>query len=203
VFINLTGDVAGAWTTNSNAGLVWGIDLGSGTNFNTTANTWQTGNFLRTAGCVTFVNQVAGSTLNITGVQVEQVSPGAAYGTAFEHVPYGTQMSWCQRYVPCFNSASTTDSLMAWSNGSANTSGLGILTFPVPTRVRVTGVVVSSWAHILLTSGVALTTAGIAGASLNSVTLSGGYTASGIAYGSSAAFFGSASGQLYFTGAQM
>jgi hypothetical protein len=98
VVITLVGDTTGTWATDNTAGLFWQLDLGSGTNYNTTANTWQAGFFLRTAGSVSFVNQVAGSTLNITGVQLTQVSPGATSDTSFEHVPYATQLSWCQRY---------------------------------------------------------------------------------------------------------
>ena len=94
VSVTLQGDVTGTWLTDTGVGLSFGIDLGSGSNFNTTAGTWQAGNYLRTSGSITFVNQPNGSTLNITGVQLEKA--GAA--SEFEHVPYDEQLRRCQRY---------------------------------------------------------------------------------------------------------
>lgn len=94
VSVTLQGDVTGTWLTDTGVGLSFGIDLGSGSNFNTTADTWQAGNYLRTSGSVTFVNQPNGSTLNITGVQLEKA--GAA--SEFEYVPYDEQLRRCQRY---------------------------------------------------------------------------------------------------------
>lgn len=95
----LTADNGGAWTTDNTLGVSLIIDLGSGTNFNAPAtNAWQAGNYFRSAGSVTLVNQIAGSTLNITGVQLEQVSAGATSGTAFENVSYAQQLYWCQKY---------------------------------------------------------------------------------------------------------
>jgi len=75
------------------------LDLGSGSNFNTTAGSWQAGNYLRTAGSVIFVDQAAGSTLNITGVQLEKVPTGATTGTDFEFLPDAIPLWLCQRYL--------------------------------------------------------------------------------------------------------
>lgn len=103
VSITLVGDTAGTWTTDNTTGLFWGIDLGSGANFNTTAGVWQSGNFRRTSGSVTLVNQVAGSTLNITGVQFEKIPTGATQGTDFEWLPYDTELKRCERYYEALN----------------------------------------------------------------------------------------------------
>lgn len=97
--ITLTGDLTGTWLTDSGAGLYLTFDLGSGTNFNTTAGSWQAGNFTRTAGSVSFVNQTAGATLNITGVQLEIGSTA----TPFEQRPYGMELALCQRYYQQIN----------------------------------------------------------------------------------------------------
>lgn len=99
VSITLVGDTTGTWNTDTTVGMFWTIDLGSGTNFSTTTNAWQAGDFVRTAGSVTFVNQVVGSTLNITGVQLEKVPTGATQGTDFEFVPADVSMIRCQRYL--------------------------------------------------------------------------------------------------------
>lgn len=94
VKITIVGDIMGAWATDNTAGLALTFDLGSGTNMNGTNGTWQAGNLLRTAGSVTFVNQSAGSTLNITGVQLEVGS----VATPLEQRPYGMELALCQRY---------------------------------------------------------------------------------------------------------
>lgn len=93
VKVTLTGDTTGAWLTDTGVGLYLSFDLGSGSNFNTAAGSWQTGNFLRTAGSVTFVNQTAGATLNITGVDCR---PGSVAPTVFERRMGELQL--CQRY---------------------------------------------------------------------------------------------------------
>ena len=135
----LPGDVSGAWATDNTSGLQVAFDLGCGTTYQSAAlNSWQVGNFLNTAASVKFVSQAVGSTLNITGVQLEQVSPGATQGTAFEHVSYADQLRWCQRYLPCFMVGNYSLVLQALDTVSAYGSPL---TFPVKTRVPVTGLV--------------------------------------------------------------
>lgn len=97
--IVLVGDTTGTWTTDNTSGCRLLFDLGSGSNFNSTAGSWQAGALLRTSGSVTFVNQTVGSTLNITGVQVEAVPTGATSPTAFEFLPYDVQLHRSQRYA--------------------------------------------------------------------------------------------------------
>jgi hypothetical protein len=100
VQITLQGATTGTWSIDNTTGLTWALDLGSGTNFNTpTVDTWQAGNYLNTAGSVTFVNQVVGSTLNITGVQLEKVESLSAPATDFESLPIGIELALCQRYL--------------------------------------------------------------------------------------------------------
>ncbi len=203
----LVADNTGTWATDNTVGLRFGIDLGSGTNFNATAGAWTASNTWRTAGSVTFVNQTAGATLNITGVQLEQVAAGATAGTSFEHVSYADQLRRCQRYLPAFSSSTTGIYFATGSNVNTST-GYVLFPFSVPTRVSIGGAVVNSLGNF------SLATPGIAGSALTSLTVLGGglsgiylsavgtgtpYTAglpSGI-YNSNAA------GLIYFTGAQM
>jgi hypothetical protein len=144
VVITLVGDTTGTWATDNTAGLYWGIDLGSGSNFNTTAGSWQAGTFVRTSGSVSFVNQVNGSTLNITGVQLEAVPTGATAGTAFEVLPYEAQLRRCQRYLPYFSTNGAVAVLMGSAYSSTTTNASLAINFPVPTRIPVTAVVVSN-----------------------------------------------------------
>ena len=91
--ITVTGELTGTWATDNTVGMFISWDLGSGSNFNTTAGSWQVGNFLRTSGSVTFVNQAAGSTLNITGVDCRL---GSVAPTVFER--RANELQLAQRY---------------------------------------------------------------------------------------------------------
>jgi hypothetical protein len=134
----LTGCTDGVWATDNTNGMFVTIDLGSGSSFVGTAGSWLTNYYMRASGSVAFVNQVNGSTLNITGVQLEQVSAGATQGTAFEHVPYETQLRWCQRYLPAIPAGS-----MAIGLCISTSSGWYSFPLGVSTRIPVTGIVVS------------------------------------------------------------
>ena len=92
-FITVAGDQSGTWLTTNGVGLVVVFDLGSGSNFNTTANAWQSGNYLRTSGCINWI-ATSGATFYITGVQLEKGSTA----TNFDYRPYGTELQLCQRY---------------------------------------------------------------------------------------------------------
>ena len=92
--LTIQGDVTGTWATDTSIGLQVYFDLGCGTNYNTTAGSWQAGNYTRTSGSVTFVNQTAGATWQITGVQLEKGN----FATPFEWLWHPTVFAACQRY---------------------------------------------------------------------------------------------------------
>lgn len=94
----LKADDAGAWATDNTAGLRFGIDLGSGANFNAAAGAWAAGAFTRTAGSVTLLNQAVGASLNMTGAQLEKVQSDATAGTDFEFIPFAENVRRCERY---------------------------------------------------------------------------------------------------------
>jgi hypothetical protein len=91
--ITIAGDTSGTWDTTNGAGMIATWDLGSGSNRNGTANTWNAGNLWRTSACTNLIAN-SGATLYITGVQLEKGSTA----TSFDYRPYGTELALCQRY---------------------------------------------------------------------------------------------------------
>ena len=91
--ITVTGDTSGTWLTDNSAGIYLTWDLGVGSTYNTTAGSWQAGNYFGlTSG--TKLSVTSGATFYITGVQLEKGSTA----TSFDYRPYGTELALCQRY---------------------------------------------------------------------------------------------------------
>ena len=83
----------GTWNANNTAGLEVAFDLGNGSTFLSTANSWQSGSFAGVTGDVKLVG-TNGATFYITGVQLE-VGDTA---TSFDNRSIGQELSLCQRY---------------------------------------------------------------------------------------------------------
>lgn len=84
-----------ATLTNDNSK---GIDIfigfeNNGTYQTTTTDAWVAGNLLTTPNCTNW-STIAGATIDITQLQLEEGS----VATNFEHRPYGLELSLCQRY---------------------------------------------------------------------------------------------------------
>ena len=93
--VTIPGETTGTWATYNAIGLILRFNLGMGTNYQTASpNTWLAGDYLAATGSIQFVNQTAGATLNITGVQLE----AGTVATPFENRPIGTELALCQRY---------------------------------------------------------------------------------------------------------
>jgi hypothetical protein len=91
--VTFTGNTSGTWNTSNGSGLVCVWDLGGGSNFNATPNTWTAGNVYTTSG-TTKVMGTTGATWQVTGVQLEE---GTA-ASPFENRLYTTELQLCQRY---------------------------------------------------------------------------------------------------------
>ena len=130
--ITVAGDTTGTWLTTNGVGLTVLWDFGSGTNLNTTAGSWQAGNYYRTSGCTTIAS-TTNATLQITGVQLEKGSTA----TSFDYRPYGTELALCQRY---YSSLKFDGSLDFWLTGYLLTAEYlqQHLTLPVPMRATPT-----------------------------------------------------------------
>jgi hypothetical protein len=99
--VTIDGRTSGTWASGNTAGMFVIWDLGAGTNFETTTDTWGTGNKYTVAGA-TKVTATSGATWQITGVQLE-VGDTA---TPFEHRSYGDELARCQRYYETGHHAS-------------------------------------------------------------------------------------------------
>jgi hypothetical protein len=83
------------WKKNNNAGLVFNVDLGSGTNFETASPlTWQASHFLRTSGSVRLC-ATNNAEFRCTQVQIEE----GVQATPFEARPVSAELVLCQRYT--------------------------------------------------------------------------------------------------------
>jgi hypothetical protein len=91
--ITIPVDTSGTWLYDTGIGLRLAFALSAGTNFQTTANTWQTGNFIATVNQVNNLDNVANN-FKIALVQLEAGSTA----TAFETRDVGTELALCQRY---------------------------------------------------------------------------------------------------------
>ena len=91
--ITVPGDITGTWELTNGLGVAVTWDLGSGSNFEGTANTWNSANKRRASGNVQLIGTL-NATFYITGVQLEL----GDVATPFEHRIYGQELSLCQRY---------------------------------------------------------------------------------------------------------
>ena len=91
--ITIAGDQSGTWGSTNSGGIMIGWDLGSGSTYNGTANTWQAGQYYRTSSSVNWIS-TASATFYITGVQLE----AGTTASPFEYRQYGTEFQLCQRY---------------------------------------------------------------------------------------------------------
>lgn len=88
-----TGDTTGTWAVGANVAfqLVWALSVGS--NFQGTADTWQSGAKYSVSGAVSLTS-TASATFQLTGVQFERGS----VATDFEHKLFSVELAACQRY---------------------------------------------------------------------------------------------------------
>jgi hypothetical protein len=201
--ITVVGDTTGTWTTDNSAGLTLSLSLGSGSTYLASAGSW-TGAL--EFGATGQVNTIAtsGATFYITGVQLEKGSTA----TSFDYRPYGTELALCQRYLPYFSSNGSTAASLGIGQTIATTAALGIIAFPVQTRVPPTGITISSVSHFSGTQtngGQSAYTGLIFNASnvLCSEVYGTGASGLGAAGGASNLRMNNLSAYIYFTGCEL
>jgi hypothetical protein len=128
---------AGTWDFANGLGLRVDFALACGATYQSTAGTWQTGDFYATsnqANCLDATSNI----FAITGVQLEVGSSA----TSFEHRPYGVELALCQRYLPAVTGGDTA--AVGVGTFKSATQVYVACCFPVEARVRPTGVTVTS-----------------------------------------------------------
>ena len=138
---------AGTWDYTNGTGLVVGFTLAAGTNFHTTANAWQTGNFRATS------NQVNGldNTANNFRIALVQLEAGSV-ATEFESRTVQEELALCQRYLPAYLQIAAGNCFFGTGQAISTTTAYLGNVFPVRPRVIPTGITVSAVAHFNVTA---------------------------------------------------
>ena len=129
--ITILGDTSGTWLNNNGIGFRLLFDLGSGTTFNGTANTWNASNVFRTSGCVNWIANSA-ATFYITGVQLE----AGTVATPFERRSFGQELALCYRYFQRVDWITTT---LGSSGDYQNVGSLLVMMRTTPTLTSTNG----------------------------------------------------------------
>jgi len=130
ISVTIPGDTSGTWNTTNGQGIQVQFNLGSGSTFSGTANSWQTGNLIAPTGSVSVVG-TNGATLYITGVQLE----AGTTASPFEYRQYGTELGLCQRYYFLSNPSNQAKTGGAW--GSMYSGSTAHLNGPLPVAMRI------------------------------------------------------------------
>lgn len=139
--------VAGTWNWTNGIGLTVTWALACGTTYHTSANSWNSGNFLTTSNQVNVLDTI-GNIFALTGVQLEI----GEKATPFEHRNYSAELALCQRY---FVSNLYLEIAGYTTNGCTEKS---TLSFPVEMRSTPT-MVNSSFCSVGLISNFAVSAA--------------------------------------------
>jgi hypothetical protein len=91
--VTIAGDTSGTWLTTNGIGIRLDFSLGSGSNFQGTADAWTATNDITTSGATSVVG-TNGATFYITGVQLEQNTTA----TPFERRLISQELANCYRY---------------------------------------------------------------------------------------------------------
>ena len=126
--ITVPGPTTGTWNQDNSIGLIVTFAGAAGTSWQTTANAWNTGNFLGTSNQV---NLLASATnfIRFTGVQLEV----GTVATPFERQLYNAQLAQCQRYYYRVTAAGTS---RIFGNGYVTSTTVADYTTPFPVTMR-------------------------------------------------------------------
>ena len=148
--ITIPGCIDGTWNKLiGSVGVYIRFCIGSGSAYLISSGSWQEFDGLGATGTIQFVNQVAGSTLNITGVQLEKGS----VATEFEFRSIGVELVLCQRYYETFGAGGM--------GGSSTNSTAQSIVFKFQTKKRSNPTITLLQNIVLLLVGNSLHTASL------------------------------------------
>ena len=144
---NIPGETSGVWPTGEVSSAYLFLDLGSGSNYKTTAGAWANGSYFGVTGAVSLVSQVAGSTLSFSDLQLES----GPVCTQFERKLRSQVALECQRYHPTYDPEKASIGFYP-CQAYSTTKAIGRINFSVPTRVAPTGILISDPSDFYVTS---------------------------------------------------
>ena len=174
--ITVEGDTTGSWSTDNTIGLTLWFSLGFGSDYETTPNTWVSGD-LKSASSTVDLVATSGATWQITGVQLEV----GDVATPFEHEDYGTTLQKCQRYYwrqTRTNNGNTINAYIGIGQGVGTTEVVSFVRHPVQMRDSPT-FSASGSSHIAAHGSSNLTQTGYLGGNLGIDTVAISATGSG------------------------
>jgi hypothetical protein len=118
-------------STTSGSAFTLNFDLGAGSNWTATANSFAGPTKTKATGSTNLVT-TNGATFYITGVQLEKGSTA----TSFDYRPIGTELALCQRYYQRYGDATTASTKFVGGLGSAVISTEFDLCFTMPVAMR-------------------------------------------------------------------
>jgi hypothetical protein len=133
--ITIAGDTSGTWLTTNGIGIQVAFCQQTGSTFQTTAGSWQAGEYYGVAGAASWL-PTSGATFYITGVQLEKGSTA----TSFDYRPYGTELNLCQRYYTQSWGTGAFSAVGSSANGTASNASNAVVaaTFSVSMRAAPT-----------------------------------------------------------------
>ena len=174
--ITVPGDTSGTWLGTNAVGISIIFSFATGSTFQTTAGSWQAGNFLGTSAQTNLLASTANE-IRITGVQLE---PGTV-ATPFERRSFGQELALCQRY---FYKPSVSYTEQSYGGGV----GAGTFTqIYFPTQMRATPTITAAWSSGVNAVASTISALGSIGASATISSFSGGDYAAVITWTSFAA----------------
>ena len=146
ISVTVAGDTTGTWATGNTTGILLVFNLGYGSTYSGTANTWQAGGYYNATGSTSIV-ATNGATWYVTGVQLEVGSSA----TGFEYRQYGQELALCQRYLPVTTTLTDTTVGSVGDGFIYNASNINCTTpFMVAPRAAPTGISVTGATYCIV-----------------------------------------------------
>lgn len=118
--VTIPGDTSGTWLTTNGIGIGVHFNLGTGSTYSGTANTWAATRYYTPTGATSVIGTL-NATFYITGVQLEKGSTA----TSFDYRPYGTELALCQRYFEKSYNMSVAPGAASGGSGSLSITCCG------------------------------------------------------------------------------